>query len=388
MKPRLFTPGPTPIPDAVLRAMTSQPIYHRSAEFHELMGRVRSGLQYLFQTSSSVLTLTCSGTGGMESTFLSLFSPGDTIVAVNGGKFGERWVTLSRTLGLEAIEVRTPWGQAVTAEEILKTLREHQAARAVYLTYSETSTGTAIDLQRIARLVRENSDALICVDAVTAAGALELRSDAWEIDVCVTGSQKGLMLPPGLAFVALSPRAIEAMAKAQMPRFYFDLRRALEAEKTGDTPWTPAISLIAGLEAALSMIREEGLEEVWKRHARVASGIRSGVRALGLGLFSRSPSNAVTAVWMPDGISWDELRRAVHVQAGVTLASGQGEFSGKIFRIGHLGYVDELDVLAVIGALELALTRVGFGIHAGEGVARAQQAMAEELRTDDESRIR
>ena len=367
MKHRLFTPGPTPIPDRVLQAMHAQPLYHRAEEFRALVGRIREGLQYLLQTSGPVLTLSCSGTGGMESTFVSLFSPGDSVIAVNGGKFGERWVRMPRALGLEAIEVRTPWGEAVTAKEVLQALRGHPQARAVYLTYSETSTGTAIDLQSIARVIREHSDALVCVDAITAAGALELRCDEWGIDVCVTGSQKGLMIPPGLAVVALSERATEAMAEARLPRFYLDLRQALEADRHGLTPWTPAISLYVGLAESLSMIREEGLEAIWRRHARIAAGLRSGVSALGLRLFSRSPSNAVTAVWLPEGVSWEGFRQALDVHAGVTLAGGQGEYAGKIFRIGHLGYVDDLDILAVVGAMELALARLGVPVRSRRG---------------------
>lgn len=375
MKSRLFTPGPTPVPPEVLRAMHTQPIYHRSSAFRALMTRLRPALQYLFQTSGPVLTLSCSGTGGMESTFVSLFSPGDTIVAVNGGKFGERWVTLPRTLGLKAVEVRTPWGEAVTVDAVLDALREHPQARAVYLTHSETSTGTVIDLRAIARGIRERSDVLVCVDAVTAAGALELRCESWGIDVCVTGSQKGLMLPPGLAFVALSERAVAAAAAARMPRYYLDLRRALEAEQRGDTPWTPAISLVLGLEVALQLIQREGLEAVWHRHAVVASGVRAGVQALGLELFSRSPSNAVTAVRIPEGVAWADLRRTCAVQAGVTIAGGQGEFAGRLFRIGHLGYVDQSDVLVVIGALERALQSLGRTVETGAGVSAALGAM-------------
>ena len=375
MTSRLFTPGPTPVPPEVLRAMHTQPIYHRSDEFRALMKRLRPALQYLFQSSGPVLTLSCSGTGGMESTFVSLFSPGDTIIAVNGGKFGERWVTLARTLGLQAIEVRTAWGDAVAAEAVLEALGEHPEARAVYLTHSETSTGTVIDLRALARAIHERSDALVCVDAVTSAGALELRCERWGIDVCVTGSQKGLMLPPGLAFVALSERAVAAAEAAQMPRYYFDLRRALEAERHGDTPWTPAIHLVVGLEVALQMIRREGIEAVWQRHAVVAAGVRAGVRALGLELFSRSPSNAVTAVRVPEGVRWDDLRRACDVEGGVTVAGGQGEFAGRLFRIGHLGYVDESDVLIVLGALERALRSLGRAIASGAGVSAALKAM-------------
>jgi len=377
MKTRLFTPGPTPVPEGVLEAMHAQPVYHRSDEFRHLLRTVRSGLQYFFQTSGPVLTLTSSGTGGMESTFVSLFSPGDTIIAVNGGKFGERWVALPRALGLEVIEVRTAWGDAVTVPEVLQALDRSPRARAVYLTYSETSTGTVIDLQGIARAIHEHSDALVCVDAVSAAGALELHSEEWGIDACVTASQKALMLPPGLAFVALSERACDAIRAARLPRFYLDLGRALEADRRGDTPWTPAITLVVGLERALSMIRQEGLEQVWKRHATVAAGVRAGVRALGLELFSRSPSNAVTAIVLPPALAWDGLRRMLKEETGVTLAGGQGEYSGRIFRIGHLGYVDQGDVLEVIGALALVLSRLGVSAPRDEALARAQGAMTE-----------
>jgi aspartate aminotransferase-like enzyme len=285
-KKRLFTPGPTPIPETVMLAMAEPILHHRSPEFLEIEKRVNRNLQYLFQTSQPVLTLTSSGTGGMEATFVCLFSPGDTVIAVNGGKFGERWVEMPKAFGLRPVEVTVEWGTAPTEEQIAKALRDHPDAKAVYLTQSETSTGAATDIRTLARVIRESSQALVCVDAITGIGAHELRFDEWGIDACVTGSQKGLMIPPGLAFVALSQRAVAAIRKSTMPRFYFDLGKALAAYESNDTPWTPAASPIIGVDKALAMIHAEGIEQVWRRHERMARACRAGVAALGLKLFS------------------------------------------------------------------------------------------------------
>lgn len=376
MKSRLFTPGPTPVPEQVMLRMAAPILHHRHAEFRALMTRVDAGLQYVFQTTGPVLTLACSGTGGMEATFVSLFSPGDTIVSVNQGKFGERWVALPRKFGLNVFEITVPWGKAVGRDRMLAALGSNPGAKAVYLTHSETSTGTATDVEAMARLIRENSDALVCVDGITAVGAHELRFDSWGIDVCVSGSQKGLMIPPGLAFVALSKRAIEAMKDATLPSFYLDLRRALAAHASHDTPWTPAISLIVGLDAALEMIRAEGIENVWLRHRRLAMGLRAGLHALGLRLFSESPSFAVTPVWIPEGVDWKVFNSALKEENGITIAGGQEEFKGKIFRISHLGYYDELDMVAVVAAVERALLAVGYPVAMGKGVEAAQKALA------------
>lgn len=374
IKKRLFTPGPTPVPEQVMMRMAEPIIHHRSAEFNSIMARVNENLKYLFQTSQPVLTLTCSGTGGMEATFVSLFSPGDTIISINGGKFGERWVTMPRTFGLEAVEIRTDWGKAPTAEAVLEALRHHPKAKAVYLTHSETSTGTATDVRMMARVVRENSTALVCVDGITAIGAHEFRFDEWGIDVCVTGSQKGLMIPPGLAFVALSSRAIEAMRSSTLPKFYFDLGKALKSYEKNDTPWTPAASLIIGVDASLRMIRAEGLEAIWRRHERLAMAVRAGVEAMGLRLFSDSPSFAVTPVWVPEGVTWSRLNSRLKEGYGITVAGGQGAYAGKIFRISHLGYYDELDAVSAIAGLERALADCGMKVEPGAGLAAVQRS--------------
>lgn len=348
-------------------------IHHRSPEFNEILTRVNENLKYLFQTAQPVLTLTSSGTGGVESTFVSLFSPEDTIIAVNGGKFGERWVKMPRTLGLNVIEIKVEWGKAPTREQIEKALRENPTAKAIYLTHSETSTGTATDVKSLAKIIRNNSTALVCVDGITAIGAHELRFDEWGIDVCVTGSQKGLMIPPGLAFVALSQRAIAAMETSKLPKFYFDLRKALKSYKKNDTPWTPAVSLIIAVDAALQMIRTEGIENIWRRHERMAHAVRAGAAAMGLKIFSDSPSYAVTPVWVPDNVEWKQFNKILKNTYGITVAGGQDDYSGKIFRISHLGYYDELDIVTAVAAIERTLFDCGWKFDIGAGVRAVQE---------------
>lgn len=372
-KKRLFTPGPTPIPEHVMLRMAEPIIHHRNPEFREVFERVNKNLRYLFQTTGPVITLTSSGTGGVEATFVSLFSPGDTIIAVNGGKFGERWVKMPKVFGMKSVEIRNAWGSAPTVEEIRAALQQHPEAKAVYLVHSETSTGTACDIRALAKAIREHSNALVCVDGITAIGAHELRFDEWGIDVCVTGSQKGLMIPPGLAFVALGQRAIAAMESSTLPKFYFDLRKALKSHQDDDTPWTPAVSLIVGVDAALEMIRHEGIENVWRRHERLATALRAGITAMGMKLFSDSPSFAVTPVWLPDGVEWKRFNGALKGTYGITVAGGQDDFKGKIFRVSHLGYYDDLDMLAVIGAIERSLHDCGWKIKAGAGLSAAQE---------------
>jgi aspartate aminotransferase-like enzyme len=351
-------------------------IHHRHPEFKEIFSRVNENLKYLFQTQQPVLTLACSGTGGVESTFVSLFSPGDTVIAVNGGKFGERWVKMPRSFGLNAVQIKTDWGKAPKDEQITTALGSHPNAKAVYLVHSETSTGTATDIERLSRVIHDNSDALVCVDGISAIGAHEFRFDQWGIDVCVTGSQKGLMIPPGLAFVAVSKRAIAAMEHSTLPKFYFSLQKALKAHEKNDTPWTPAISLIIGVDTSLKMIREEGIEEIWKRHERLAMALRAGIQAIRLRLFSDSPSFAVTTVWLPDGIEWRAFNTTLKQKYGITIAGGQEEFAGKIFRIAHLGYYDELDIITILSALEMTLHRCGYSLELGKGVAAAQAFFA------------
>jgi len=377
MKKRLFTPGPTPVPEHVMLKMAEPIIHHRNPEFNEILTRVNQNLKYLFQTEQPVLTLTCSGTGGVEATFVSLFSPGDTIISSNGGKFGERWVKMPKAYGLNVVEIKVEWGKAPTPQQILDALRAHPNAKGVYLTHSETSTGTATDVKALAKLIRENSNALVCVDGITAVGAHEMRFDEWGLDVCVTGSQKGLMIPPGLAFVALSKRAIAAMETSTLPKFYFDLKKALKSYEKNDTPWTPAVSLVIGVDAALEMLKAEGIENIWRRHERLATAIRAGIVAIGLKLFSEFPSFAVTPVWVPEGVDWKTFNKTLKSKYGITIAGGQDDFAGKIFRISHLGYYDDLDMVTMIGALEMTLKECGYKFELGAGVQAVLRSLAQ-----------
>jgi aspartate aminotransferase-like enzyme len=274
------------------------------------------------------------------------------------------------------VEIKVPWGTAVQGPQLLEALKRNPQARAVYLVHSETSTGTATDIKEMAKLIRANSNALVCVDGITAVGAHEMRFDGWGIDVCVTGSQKGLMIPPGLAFVALSQRAIEMMQGARLPRFYFDLKKALKSYEKDDTPWTPAVSLIVGVDVALEMIRAEGIENVWKRHERLATALRAGITAAGLRLFSESPSFAVTPVWLPSGMDWKAFNKVLKLDNGITIAGGQDDFAGKIFRVSHLGYYDDLDMVTVMAALERTLSALNHKFTMGSGVTAVQNVLA------------
>jgi aspartate aminotransferase-like enzyme len=360
MKQRLFTPGPTPIPEEVLSALSRPIIHHRQADFKEIFRRTSAELKYLFQTKEDVITLTASGTGAMEAAVVNLLSSGDSAIYVDGGKFGERWGHILRQYSVTPIPIKVEWGSVLEAETILETLLQHPEAKAVFLTHSETSTGTAIDLKRISETVNNSSNkALVVVDGISSVGALEVHMDVWGIDVLLTGSQKGLMLPPGLSFIAFSQRAREAARTSGLPKFYFDLARAWKTVKEMQTPWTPAISLIVGLDVALQTIRQEGLQNVWIRHERLARAVREGCSALGLETFSKSPSNSITAVRMPEGIDGEALRTQLRKKHGLLVAGGQDHLKGKVIRIAHLGYFDDLDIIAVVAALGRTLEEYG-----------------------------
>jgi aspartate aminotransferase-like enzyme len=355
MKQRLFTPGPTPVPEEVLSALSRPIIHHRQADFKEIFRRASADLKYLFQTKEDVITLAASGTGAMEAAVVNLLSSGDSAIYVDGGKFGERWGHILKQYSVMPIPIKVEWGSVLEAETVRETLLQHPKAKAVFLTHSETSTGTAIDLKRISETVNDSSKALIVVDGISSVGALEVHMDAWGIDVLLTGSQKGLMLPPGLSFVAFSQRAREVARTSSLPKFYFDLDRAWKTVKDVQTPWTPAISLIVGLDVALQMIRQEGLQNVWIRHDRLARAVREGCAALGLEIFSKSPSNSVTAVRMPEGIDGEALRTQLRKKHGIVVAGGQDHLKGKVIRIAHLGYFDDQDITAVVAALGTAV---------------------------------
>jgi aspartate aminotransferase-like enzyme len=376
IKKRLFTPGPTPVPEHVMLDMAQPMIHHRHPEFIELFQRVNDNLKYLFQTSQDVFSLASSGTGAMEAAVCNLLSPGDSVLYVNAGKFGERWGEICRAYGVHAEEIKIEWGKSVTPSDISRALKSHSDCTAVFLTHSETSTGVVHNIQEIAKIVRDNSNALVVVDGITSVGAIELRMDEWGLDAVMTGSQKGLMIPPGLAFIAFSERAWRFIERSTLPKYYFDMKFARKALQNSETPWTPAVSLLVGLNSALRMLRQEGIESIWRRHAAIAEAVRTGCKALGLRLLAVCPSNALTAVYFPDGIDAKKFSNTLKQKYGITAAGGQGSLKGKIFRISHLGYYDMLDAVTVISALEMTLKDCGWQFETGVGVHAAQSVIA------------
>ncbi len=375
MKRYLLAPGPTPDPPEVLGAMAQPIIHHRTPQFSALFAEVTQELQAVVQTREDVLILASSGTGAMEGAVTNLLSPDDQVVVVNGGKFGERWTKICRAYGVTAHEIAVEWGTAVDPDAVRRALDEHPRARAVLMQASETSTTVLHPVEEIAGIVRQR-DTLLVVDGITAVGVLDVPMDRWGIDVLVTGSQKALMLPPGLAMVALSERAWKQTEHARLPRFYFDFARERKALGERTSAWTPAISLVSGLHTALQMIRAEGLSQVFARHARLAAATRAAATALGLELLApRAPSPAATGILVPSGVAGGRLVRYLRDQMGVTVAGGQGHLTGKIVRVAHLGYVGPFDVVIGIAALEMALSRLGHRVSFGRGVAAAQAVL-------------
>jgi aspartate aminotransferase-like enzyme len=362
----LRIPGPTPVPDDILRAVASPMVNHRGKHFAALIQRVSQGLKEFFRTEQDVLILSASGTGGLEAAVVNTLSPGDKVLAVSIGAFGDRFAAIAETYGAQVTPLKYEWGQAARPEDIRAALEEHPDVKAVLVTHNETSTGVTNPLEEIAKVVRE-ADRLLLVDAVSSLGAIPLEMDAWGLDVVVAGSQKGWMVPPGLAFVAMSERAWKANETAKMPRFYLDLARHRELLPKGQTPWTPTMPVFFGLDVALDRMREEGMESIFARHARMGRLTREGVKALGLQLLcedERFASDTVTAVKCPEGIEVSDLRRLVEDEYDVVLAGGQGKLSNKIFRVGHLGLVYEDDIRGALHALEQALPRLGYKLPA------------------------
>ncbi len=376
MKTRLFTPGPTPVPEGVMNRMAQPILHHRTAEFSAIFAEASQILKELFQTDQDVYILASSGTGAMEAAVANHLNAGDEVLTIEGGKFGERWGELCEAYGAKATRRAVPWGKAFTPEEMAEELEKKSDYKAVLVTHSETSTGVAIDLQALAQVVHEKSDALLIVDGITSVGAMPVKMDAWGLDVVVTGSQKGLMIPPGLAFIASSKRAWQAVEECTQPRYYFDLRKARKSLKDQTTPFTPAVTLVVGLLEALRMIQAEGVEAVWQRHAVLAEATRKALLALGLELLADRPSNAVTAVKIPEALLEAGIDKRLKAK-GIIAAGGQGKLKGKIFRISHLGYYDVQDMLAAISVLEEVLLEAGWKFEAGIGVKTLQETFLE-----------
>ena len=378
IKQYLLSPGPTPVPNEVALAMSETMIHHRTPQFNRVFEEARQGLKTLFGTKGDVLILASSGTGAMEAAVANLFSPGDKVLVINGGKFGERWLNIASAFGLNPIEIKVEWGQAVKVEDVEKQLRLHPDIQSVMVQASETSTTVLHPVKEIAKLT-ENGP-LFLVDGVTAVGVLPVPLDEWGIDALVTGSQKALMLPPGLGFIALSDRAWQKTKKAKLPRFYFDLNLERKNQAKGSGAFTPAVSLIFGLRASLAMMAREGFDRVYARHARMARATRAAAMAMGLKLLApENPSPAATGIFLPPGLDAERVLDYLRDQMGVVLAEGQDQLKGKAIRIAHVGYMGAFDVITAIAALEMALRKFGAEIPFGRGVAAAQEVLMEAL---------
>jgi aspartate aminotransferase-like enzyme len=364
----LRIPGPTPCPDEVLRVMSKQMINHRGKEFAKLIEEVTARLKLLFQTEGDVLILTSSGTGAMEAALVNSLSPGDRVLSLSNGVFGDRFANMAERFGAEVTRVRFEWGKAVDPDAADKALAQDPRIKAVLVTHNETSTGVTSDLEAIAKVVRKY-DKLLLVDAISSLGCIDLQVDNWGCDVLVTGSQKGWMVPPALAMVSLSERAWKANAEARMPRFYWDFKLAKDFLQKGQTPWTPAVSVFYALDVALGMLLKEGLPNIFARHACVGQKTRDGVKSLGLTLFAdeECASNTVTAVNSPDGVDCKQLIGMLRDDHGIEMSGGQASLAGKIFRIGHLGYINEAEIDEVIRELGRALPKVGYKLPSGTG---------------------
>ncbi len=377
----LMIPGPTPVPETALLALAKHPIGHRTSEFSNLIGEMTQNLKWLHQTQSDVMMLTTSGTGAVEAGMINFLSPGDRILVGCNGKFGERWAEVGDAYNLNVERITAEWGQPLDPQQFAEKLAAdtEKQIKAVVITHSETSTGVLNDLETINRHVKEHGEALMIVDAVTSLGAVNLPMDAWGLDVVASGSQKGYMIPPGLGFVAVSPKAWEAYKTAKLPRYYLDLGKYRKSAAKNTTPFTPPVNLMVALHATLGMMKAEGLESIFSRHQRLMKASRAAIKGLNMPLFAPDDyaSPAITSV-APQGIEADPIRSMMKKRFDIALAGGQDHLSNKIFRIGHLGFVSDRDILGAIASLEVVLQELGYeGFTPGSGVAAATRVLAQ-----------
>ena len=375
----LLTPGPTPVPPEVLAALAEPVIHHRARDYRDIYERCLTRLREVYRTEHDVLMYTASGTGAFESAVANLVTPGERHLVLSAGNFGERWAGVLQAFGADLVHVKLDWGETPEPEDLRRALADAGDVRVVYLTHSETSTGVVCDVQALAAVAKE-AGALVVVDAVSSLGAVPLDTDAWELDVVVSGSQKALMTPPGIAFVSVSPAALAATGTS--PRYTLDWERTRKAQAKLDAPFTPAVSIVRALDVALGLLLDEGLEAAFDRHARLGRACREGAKAMGLELFSpdEERSAVVTAVRAPDGVDGTEVVSTLRDRFGITIANGQGDLKGKIFRIGHIGWFDIFDITTALAALELALLDAGAEIERGVAVSRALDVWAERSR--------
>jgi aspartate aminotransferase-like enzyme len=374
-KKYLLAPGPTPVPPEALLAMAMPIIHHRAPDFLPILDSAKKGLQWLYQTRNDVLILCSTGTGGMEGSVTNFLSPGDDVLVINGGKFGERWTKICQAYGMKVEELIVEWGYAVKAEQVAAALKKNPRIKAVFVQANETSTGVYHDVKSVAAVVK-NTDALVVVDAISALVAHDIKADEWGIDVMIGGSQKGVMLPPGLAFVSVSDKAWKMAETARTPKFYFNFRKERENLAKNQTNFTSAVTLIIGLNSCIKLLQAEGLENAFARHARLAKATRAAVAALGLKIFPKeSPSNALTAIEAPAGVDGQAIYKNLREKYGITGAGGQDKLKGKIFRIAHLGYADTFDVITAVAGIEMVLKDLGHPVKLGTGVGAAQEIL-------------
>lgn len=372
----LMAPGPTPIPPQTLLAMARPIIHHRAPQFAEVLAEIREGLKYLYQTHNEVLIFAASGTGAMEGAITNTLSPGDTALVVRGGKFGERWGEICEAYGVGVDNLEVEWGRAVTPEAVAERLRLNPAIKAVCVQAHETSTGVKHPVKELGEIVKERPGVILIVDAISALGVYELPMDAWHLDVVVTGSQKALMLPPGLAFAGLSDKAWEFVKESRCPKFYFDFAKERKSLKKNQGAYTSAVSLMIGLKEVLAYIQQETLEKIFAEHRLLSQATNAGVTALGLELFSKdNPSEALTAIKAPEGVDGQEVVKLLREKYGLTIAGGQAQAKGKIFRIAHMGYIGTFDVIMAISAVEVVLNELGYKVALGAGVRAAEEIL-------------
>jgi aspartate aminotransferase-like enzyme len=374
----LMTPGPTPVAPETNLAMAQPIIHHRSPLFMEILGEVRADLKYLFETEQEVLIFAATGTGAMEGAVANTLSAGDTALVVDGGKFGERWTELCNVYGVKAERLGVTWGKAVDPKDVAKMLDANPAIKAVFVQANETSTGVSHPVQELAEVTKSRPGTILVVDAISALGGYSIPMDKWGIDVLVAGSQKAMMLPPGLAFAALSPKAWGFVKESKLPKYYFNFSKALKSAEKNQTPYTSPVTLIMGLKEVLGKIKKVGLEKIYAHNERLSKACKAAMKAMGLELYSKdNPSTVLTAVLAPAGVDGQKVVAELR-KKGIWIAGGQAEAKGKIFRIAHMGFIDTVDLLGTIGGLEEVLTTLGYKVQPGVGLKAAQEVLAKE----------
>jgi aspartate aminotransferase-like enzyme len=372
----LLSPGPTPVPEKVLAAAAEPIIHHRTPEFSNIFMETTEGLKYVFQTEQDVFILTSSGSGAMETAVVNTLCPGDKVISLSGGKFGERWGKICRAYGVEVKEIFLEWGEPFTKEQLAAELEAQPDTKAVFTTLSETSSGTVYDIQGFGEVV-DRTDAVLAVDGISGLGATPCPMDEWGVDILVSGSQKSFMIPPGLAYIAFSPKAWDLVEKSTLPKFYFDAKAAKKSIGKRTTPWTPAVTLIIQQKKALDIIRSMGLEKLFDHHRILGEATRAAVKAVGLELLSQRPGNILTAVKTPDGLDGIQFVKLMQSKYGAYIAGAQDPHKGEFFRIAHLGYMGGFDVIIALSAMEMTLQELGYSFESGKAVKAAEDVLKE-----------